>query len=98
MKNKSVEMATALEDKSIWEGGEELGEEVLRMPTDEIVTRSRLRDNEITIMKIKIFIIQVNKTLPYLVSHVIELLDMVVPEERKGKCAVINISTRQALV
>jgi len=52
--------------------------------------------------------IRVNKTLPYLVSNVIELLD-VDPEElgeedganvdldsqRKGKCAVIKTSTRQ---
>ncbi|KAL1114862.1 hypothetical protein AAG570_007686 [Ranatra chinensis] len=51
--------------------------------------------------------IKVNKTLPYLVSNVIELLD-VDPEEteedgavvdldarRKGKCAVIKTSTRQ---
>lgn len=44
-------MATTLEDKSIWEDGEELGEEVLRMPTDEIVSRTRLMDNEIKIMK-----------------------------------------------
>jgi len=51
--------------------------------------------------------IKVNKTLPYLVSNVIELLD-IDPEEteeegavvdldarRKGKCAVIKTSTRQ---
>merc|ERR1739848_606768 len=48
--------------------------------------------------------IKVNKTLPYLVSNVIEILD-VDPEEdganvdldsqRKGKCAVIKTSTRQ---
>ena len=45
-------MAATLEDKSIWEDGEEtLGEEVLRMPTDEIVSRTRLMDNEIKIMK-----------------------------------------------
>lgn len=45
-------MAQTLEDKSIWEDGEEsLGEEVLRMSTDEIVSRTRLMDNEIKIMK-----------------------------------------------
>lgn len=33
-------MAGTLEDKSIWEDGEEsLGEEVLRMPTDEIQSK-----------------------------------------------------------
>lgn len=44
-------MAATLEDKSIWEDGEELGEEVMRMSTDEIVSRTRLMDNEIKIMK-----------------------------------------------
>lgn len=88
-------MAGTLEDKSIWEDGEEsLGEEVLRMPTDEIASRARLMDNEIKIMKSEILRIthelqtqtekikdnaekiKVNKTLPYLVSNVIELLDI----------------------
>jgi len=119
--------AVKLEDKSIWEDGEEsLGEEVLRMSTDEVVSRTRLLDNEIKIMKSEIMRIshelqaqkekikenaekiKVNKTLPYLVSNVIELLD-VDPEDqaeedganvdldsqRKGKCAVIKTSTRQ---
>ncbi|XP_011506026.1 PREDICTED: 26S protease regulatory subunit 6A-B [Ceratosolen solmsi marchali] len=119
-------MAT-LEDKSIWEDGEEtLREEVLRMSTDEIVSRTRLLDNEIKIMKSEVMRIshelqaqndkikentekiKVNKTLPYLVSNVIELLD-VDPQDmgeedgavvdldaqRKGKCAVIKTSTRQ---
>merc|ERR1719323_2564392 len=117
-----------LEDKSIWEDGEQdsLGEEVLRMGTDEVVSRTRLLDNEVKIMKSEIMRIshelqaqkekikenaekiKVNKTLPYLVSNVIELLD-VDPEDqaeedganvdldsqRKGKCAVIKTSTRQ---
>ncbi|CAH2044667.1 unnamed protein product, partial [Iphiclides podalirius] len=119
-------MATTLEDKSIWEDGEEaLSDEVLRMPTDEIISRTRLLDNEIKIMKSEVMRIthelqaqndkikentekiKVNKTLPYLVSNVIELLD-VDPQEgeedgavvdldsqRKGKCAVIKTSTRQ---
>jgi len=120
-------MATSLEDKSIWEDGEEsVGEEVLRMPTDEIVGRARLLDNEIKIMKSEIMRIshelqaqkdkikentekiKVNKTLPYLVSNVIELLDVDpqdqgeedganidLDSQRKGKCAVIKTSTRQ---
>ncbi|XP_072046045.1 26S proteasome regulatory subunit 6A-B [Amphiura filiformis] len=118
--------APKLEDKAIWEDGEDsVGEEVLRMSTDEIIGRTRLLDNEIKIMRSEIMRIQhelqaqkekikeneekikVNKTLPYLVSNVIELLD-VEPEEneteganvdldsqRKGKCAVIKTSTRQ---
>merc|ERR1712004_514878 len=118
--------AVKLEDKSLWEDGEDsLGEEVLRMGTDEVVSRTRLLDNEIKIMKSEIMRIshelqaqkekikenaekiKVNKTLPYLVSNVIELLD-VDPEDheedganvdldsqRKGKCAVIKTSTRQ---
>ncbi|XP_055605240.1 26S proteasome regulatory subunit 6A-B [Uranotaenia lowii] len=119
-------MAGTLEDKSIWEDGEEtLGEEVLRMPTDEIISRTRLMDNEIKIMKSEVMRIthelqtqnekikdntekiKVNKTLPYLVSNVIELLDVdpqeeeddgavvVLDSQRKGKCAVIKTSTRQ---
>ncbi|XP_014238271.1 26S proteasome regulatory subunit 6A-B [Trichogramma pretiosum] len=119
-------MAT-LEDKSIWEDGEEtIREEILRMSTDEITSRTRLLDNEIKIMKSEVMRIshelqaqndkikentekiKVNKTLPYLVSNVIELLD-VDPQDmgeedgavvdldaqRKGKCAVIKTSTRQ---
>jgi len=120
-------MATSLEDKSIWEDGEEsVGEEVLRMPTDEVTGRARLLDNEIKIMKSEIMRIshelqaqkdkikentekiKVNKTLPYLVSNVIELLDVDpqdqgeedganidLDSQRKGKCAVIKTSTRQ---
>ncbi|KAK7477833.1 hypothetical protein BaRGS_00030911 [Batillaria attramentaria] len=119
-------MAT-LEDRAIWEDGEEsLGEEVLRMSNEEIVSRTRLLDNEIKIMKSEIMRIshelqtqkekikentekiKVNKTLPYLVSNVIELLDMDPQDageedganidldaQRKGKCAVIKTSTRQ---
>jgi len=90
------------------------------------VSRTRLLDNEVKIMKSEIMRIshelqaqkekikenaekiKVNKTLPYLVSNVVELLD-VDPEDqaeedganvdldsqRKGKCAVIKTSTRQ---
>merc|ERR1711976_388694 len=117
----------SLEDKAIWEDGEEsLGEEVLRMSTDEIVSRTRLLDNEIKIMRSEVMRIshelqaqkdkikentektKVNKTFPYLVSNVIELLDVDpqdqaeedganvdLDSQRKGKCAVIKTSTRQ---
>ncbi len=103
-----------------------LPEEVLSMTTDELVSRTRLIDNDIKVMRSEVLRIQhdlqaqkdkikentekirVNKTLPYLVSNVIELLD-VDPEElgeedganvdldsqRKGKTAVIKTSTRQ---
>jgi len=104
-----------------------LPEEVLRMSTDEIISRTRMIDNEIKVMRSEVLRIghdlsaqrdkikentekiRVNKTLPYLVSNVVELLD-VDPEElgveedganvdldaqRKGKCAVIKTSTRQ---
>lgn len=114
-----------LEDNSIWEDvTETLSEEVLRMPTDEIVSRTRLMDNEIKIMNSEVMRIghelttqnekikdntekiKVNKTLPYLVSNVIELLDIdpqeeeddsavVMDSQTKGKCAVIKTSTRQ---
>jgi len=119
-------MAT-LDDKSIWEDGEEsLGEDVLRMSTDEIISRTRLLDNEVKIMRSEVMRIshelqaqkekikentekiKVNKTLPYLVSNVIELLDVDpqdaaeeeganidLDSQRKGKCAVIKTSTRQ---
>lgn len=118
---------TKQEEKPIWDEEMEqaLGDEIMRMSTDEIVSRIRLLDNEIKIMKSEVMRvnhelqaqtekikentekIKVNKTLPYLVSNVIELLD-VDPEEteedgavvdldarRKGKCAVIKTSTRQ---
>lgn len=122
----AVAAAANLEDKAIW-GDEEdaVGEEVLRMNTDDIDSRTRLLDNEIKIMKSEVMRIshelqaqkekikentekiKVNKTLPYLVSNVIELLDLDPQEEeeeganvdldsqRKGKSAVIKTSTRQ---
>ena len=103
-----------------------MGEEVLKMSTEEIVSRTRLLDNEVKIMKSEVMRIshelqsqkekikenaekiKVNKTLPYLVSNVIELLDVDpqdlgeedganvdLDSQRKGKCAVIKTSTRQ---
>ncbi|MGH0156478.1 UNVERIFIED_CONTAM: hypothetical protein FKN15_006204 [Acipenser sinensis] len=102
-----------------------IGEEVLKMSTEEIIQRTRLLDSEIKIMKSEVLRvthelqamkdkikentekIKVNKTLPYLVSNVIELLDVDpndqeedganidLDSQRKGKCAVIKTSTRQ---
>lgn len=45
-------MAATLEDASIWEDGEEqLDEEVLRMSTQEITSRTQLLDNDIKVMR-----------------------------------------------
>ncbi|CAB3991575.1 26S proteasome regulatory subunit 6A-B [Paramuricea clavata] len=119
-------MATTLEDNAIWDDGEEIDQEILRMSTEEITSRTRLLDNDIKIMKSELLRvnheqqamkdkikentekIKVNKTLPYLVSNVIELLEVDPQEQaeeeganvdldsqRKGKCAVIKTSTRQ---
>ncbi|KAM8971717.1 26S proteasome regulatory subunit 6A [Sarcophilus harrisii] len=112
---------------SVWDEAEQdgIGEEVLKMSTEEIIQRTRLLDSEIKIMKSEVLRvthelqamkdkikensekIKVNKTLPYLVSNVIELLDVDpndqeedganidLDSQRKGKCAVIKTSTRQ---
>lgn len=104
---------TSLEDKSIWEDGEDaLGEEVLRMSSDEVISRTRLMDNEIKIMKSEVMRInheltaqnekikentekiKVNKTLPYLVSNVIELLD-VDPQEEEEDGAVVDLDAQR---
>ncbi|XP_046774288.1 26S proteasome regulatory subunit 6A isoform X1 [Gallus gallus] len=113
---------------SVWDESEDgVGEEVLKMSTEEIVQRTRLLDSEIKIMKSEVLRvthelqamkdkikensekIKVNKTLPYLVSNVIELLDVDpndqeedganidLDSQRKGKCAVIKTSTRQGV-
>uniref|UniRef100_A0A6G1RAN2 Proteasome 26S subunit, ATPase 3 n=1 Tax=Hypotaenidia okinawae TaxID=2861861 RepID=A0A6G1RAN2_9GRUI len=77
---------------SVWDESEDgVGEEVLKMSTEEIVQRTRLLDSEIKIMKSEVLRvthelqamkdkikensekIKVNKTLPYLVSNVIEV-------------------------
>ncbi|KFO19859.1 26S protease regulatory subunit 6A [Fukomys damarensis] len=112
---------------TVWDEAEQdgIGEEVLKMSTEEIIQRTRLLDSEIKIMKSEVLRvthelqamkdkikensekIKVNKTLPYLVSNVIELLDVDpndqeedganidLDSQRKGKCAVIKTSTRQ---
>lgn len=78
--------------------------EILRLQHEVSSMKERLQDN---LEKIKL-----NKQLPYLVSNVVELLD-VDPEEdedaeeganvdldsqRKGKCAVVKTSTRTVLL
>lgn len=112
--------------KEIWDDApEDLGEDILKLQTDDIVSRTRLLENEIKILKSEIMRIshehqsqkekikenkekiKLNKTLPYLVSNVIEILDIDpqgdeeeganvdLDSQRKGKCAVIKTSTRQ---
>ena len=122
-----IDNMTTLEDTEIWKDAEDgLDAEVLRMSNEELVSRTRLLDNEIRIMKSEILRvtheqqamkdkikentekIKVNKTLPYLVSNVVEILDVDpqdqeeidganvdLDSQRKGKCAVVKTSTRQ---
>lgn len=72
-------------------GQDVITDEIRRMSTEEIISRTRLLDNEIKIMKSELLRvshelqaqnekirentekIKVNKTLPYLVSNVIEV-------------------------
>ncbi|CAF0752623.1 unnamed protein product [Brachionus calyciflorus] len=112
--------------KEIWDDApEDLAEDILKLPTEDIVSRTRLLDNEVKILKSEIMRIshehqsqkekikenkekiKMNKTLPYLVSNVIEILDIDpqgdeeeganvdLDSQRKGKCAVVKTSTRQ---
>jgi len=122
-----LDKAADQKDEQIWKNIEEdLGEDILKMSVNEIVSRTKLLDNEINIMRSESLRIshelqsmkekikenaekiKVNKTLPYLVSNVIELLDVDpddqaeedgsnvdLDSQRKGKCAVIKTSTRQ---
>lgn len=71
---------------------EDLGEDILKLQTDDIISRTRLLENEIKILKSEIMRIshehqsqkekikenkekiKLNKTLPYLVSNVIEVI------------------------
>ncbi|KAJ3039705.1 26S proteasome regulatory subunit 6A [Rhizophlyctis rosea] len=76
--------------------------EQMRLSHEQNAMKERIKDNQ---EKIKM-----NKQLPYLVSNVVEILDMDPndePEEdganidldahRKGKCAVVKTSTRQTI-
>lgn len=114
------------DSKEIWDDApEDLGEDILKLKTEDIVARTRLLENETKILKSEIMRIshehqsqkekikenkekiKLNKTLPYLVSNVIEILDIDpqgdeeeganvdLDSQRKGKCAVIKTSTRQ---
>ncbi|TPX73945.1 hypothetical protein CcCBS67573_g04784 [Chytriomyces confervae] len=118
----------AMQTESTATEEEELGADILRASTDDIVNRVRLLENDIRIMRSEQSRlshehaaqkeqikdnkekIKLNKQLPYLVSNIVEILDMDPndePEEdganidldahRKGKCAVIKTSTRQTI-
>ena len=105
---------TTLEDKEIWKDAEEgLGAEVLRMGNDELVSRTRLLDNEIKIMKSEILRvsheqhamkekikenvekIKVNKTLPYLVSNVVEILDVDPQDQEEIDGANVDLDSQR---
>lgn len=119
-------MTVKANSKDIWDDApEDLGEDILKLKTEDIVARTRLLENETKILKSEIMRIshehqsqkekikenkekiKLNKTLPYLVSNVIEILDIDpqgdeeeganvdLDSQRKGKCAVIKTSTRQ---
>jgi len=100
-------------------------QDILNLGTDDILSRNRLLENDIRVMKSELIRLQheastmkerlqdnlekinLNKQLPYLVSNIVEILE-VDPEEdgpedganvdldsaRKGKCAVVKTSTR----
>lgn len=103
----------------------EIDIDVINMSTDDIITRNRLLENDIRIMKSEILRLQheassmkerlqdnlekikLNKQLPYLVSNIVEILDVDpegdadeeganvdLDEARTGKCAVVKTSTR----
>jgi 26S proteasome regulatory subunit T5 len=81
-------------DQDMFDIDEALNQEIMKMSTDDLKTRTQLLNNECKIMRsehvrIKHEIqtmtdkikenrdkVKVNKTLPYLVSNVIELLDV----------------------
>jgi len=74
--------------------------ETLRLQHEQSVMKEKIRDNAEKIKQ--------NKVLPYLVSNIVEILDMDpegeesgsaqdVDSMRKGKCAVIKTSTRQTV-
>lgn len=119
---KPVDVVTSPEESTI---EDQINNDVADLSTDDIITRNRLLENDIRIMKSEILRLQheassmkeqlqdnlekikLNKQLPYLVSNIVEILE-VDPEEgaddeganvdldevRKGKCAVVKTSTR----
>ncbi|KAI0345988.1 26S proteasome subunit P45 [Trametopsis cervina] len=105
---------------------EDIPEDILGLPTEDIATRTRLIDNDLRVIRSETLRLQheqnvmkekirdngekikQNKVLPYLVSNVVEILELDPEGEedganrdqdamRKGKCAVIKTSTRQTV-
>ncbi|KAF7796250.1 hypothetical protein EIP86_007424 [Pleurotus ostreatoroseus] len=104
----------------------DIPEEIMSLTTDEIMTRTRLIDNDLKVIRSETMRLQheqnvmkekirdngekikQNKVLPYLVSNVVEILDLPpeveedganrdVEAARQGKSAVIKTSTRQTV-
>ncbi|EMD39564.1 hypothetical protein CERSUDRAFT_111880 [Gelatoporia subvermispora B] len=104
----------------------DIPEDIMSLSTDDILTRIRLIDNDVKVMRSETLRLQheqsvmkekirdnkekikQNKTLPYLVGNVVEILNIDpegeeegasrdVEAQRKGKCAVIKTSTRQTV-
>ena len=104
-------MTTNLEDQTLWDENA-MDKEIQMMSNDELLSRTRLLDSEIKIMKSEQLRIthetqtqndkirentekiKVNKTLPYLVSNVIELLD-VDPQEEEEEGALIDLDAQR---
>uniref|UniRef100_A0A8C2J773 Proteasome 26S subunit, ATPase 3 n=1 Tax=Cyprinus carpio TaxID=7962 RepID=A0A8C2J773_CYPCA len=75
---------SSLNDRSVWDEVEDgIGEEVLKMSTEEIVERTRLLDSEIKLLDVD----------PNDQEEDGANIDL--DSQRKGKCAVIKTSTRQ---
>uniref|UniRef100_A0A8C2AFS6 Proteasome 26S subunit, ATPase 3 n=1 Tax=Cyprinus carpio TaxID=7962 RepID=A0A8C2AFS6_CYPCA len=75
---------SSLNDRSVWDEVEDgIGEEVLKMSTEEIVQRTRLLDSEIKLLDVD----------PNDQEEDGANIDL--DSQRKGKCAVIKTSTRQ---
>ncbi|CAG8452150.1 16213_t:CDS:10, partial [Dentiscutata heterogama] len=81
---------TTLDDKSLWnqaeDGLEDLGQEILKSSTDDIINRTRLLENEIKLLDMD------PNDEPEEDGANIDL-----DAHRKGKCAVIKTSTRQTI-
>jgi len=96
MSNEELSSRTRLLDNEI----RIMKSEILRVTHEQQAMKDKIKENT---EKIK-----VNKTLPYLVSNVVEILDVDpqdqeeidganvdLDSQRKGKCAVVKTSTRQ---
>ncbi|CAG8593276.1 18773_t:CDS:2 [Racocetra fulgida] len=81
---------TTLEDKALWgqneDGLEDLGQEILKSSTDDIINRTRLLENEIKLLDMD------PNDEPEEDGANVDL-----DAHRKGKCAVIKTSTRQTI-